>query len=226
MKSKNWWPNHYSQSQIENYEVKRQSKKWRSEQIFIRNILKGEGKKLQVSNLLDAPSGTGRFFQIYKEINISDITALDVSHAMLNKSKLKTGGLEKINFVQGDISKLPFADKSFDYTVCWRFITWVPANKIQVVLNELNRVTNRKILISIYFWNNSYSWRRILFFIKNVVSKKIFKSYIRIQNKEKFYAIAKKNNLIVENEIKLDQNNSTNYVGLVLKRKDITTPDA
>lgn len=216
MRPKKWWPDHYSRLQIKNYEIHRESEKWTYEQIFIQNFLAYEGERLKVSHLLDAPSGTGRFFQIYEFNNIQDVTALDISHEMLNDSRLRANELKKIKFVRGDICKLPFSDKSFDYTVCWRFITWVPSNKIKVVLGELTRVTRQNILISIYFWNDNFSWRRIIFFAKMLLTGRIFKPHIRIQSRKKFYALVKNYNLVVEKEFIFDQNKSASYFGMVL----------
>lgn len=66
-------------------------------------------------SVLDICCGTGDLSGIIKKIQPNaQITGIDFSEKMLVIAKQK---YSKINFLQGDATKLPFADNSFDYVV-------------------------------------------------------------------------------------------------------------
>ena len=67
--------------------------------------------------LLEVPVGTGVLsLPIYKNLNVAEIFCLDYSDKMLDAARLraKQMNLRGINFIQGDVGNLPFADNFFD----------------------------------------------------------------------------------------------------------------
>ena len=68
-------------------------------------------------NLLEVPVGTGVLtMPVYKTITDADITCLDYSADMMDSAKHRAAnmGISNIQFQQGDVGNLPFADNSFD----------------------------------------------------------------------------------------------------------------
>ena len=69
------------------------------------------------SRLLEVPVGTGVLtMPIYQGLPHADITCLDYSADMMAQAQRRAGnlGLKNVQFQQGDVGKLPFADGSFD----------------------------------------------------------------------------------------------------------------
>lgn len=67
--------------------------------------------------LLEVPVGTGVLsMPLYKNIPQANITCMDCSANMMDAAERRAAaqGLENVHFVQGDVSKLPFDDASFD----------------------------------------------------------------------------------------------------------------
>ena len=67
--------------------------------------------------LLEIPVGTGVLtMPLYKKIPYADITCMDYSAEMMRNARYRAEAMAipNINFVQGDVGKLPFADETFD----------------------------------------------------------------------------------------------------------------
>ncbi len=67
--------------------------------------------------MLEVPVGTGILtMPVYQSLTNADITCLDYSTDMMSKAqaRAKRDAIANVQFVQGDIGKLPFADESFD----------------------------------------------------------------------------------------------------------------
>lgn len=67
--------------------------------------------------LLEVPVGTGVLtMPVYKDLGKAEITCLDYSPDMMRSARQKADllGLSNVNFVQGDVGNLPFADETFD----------------------------------------------------------------------------------------------------------------
>ena len=56
---------------------------------------------------------------------------------------------ERIQCVQGNITKLAFADSSFDAVLCAEVLEHIPADMLQTACNELGRVTKEYLLIGV-----------------------------------------------------------------------------
>lgn len=67
--------------------------------------------------LLEVPVGTGVLtMPVYKTLPCADITCLDYSPDMMAQAQRRAEnlGLKHVQFQQGDVGRLPFADSSFD----------------------------------------------------------------------------------------------------------------
>ena len=81
--------------------------------------------------ILDVGCGTGRYASRFSK---GDYVGIDSSRNMLKVAKRKVKG----KFVLGDITDMPFPDKSFDKVVCCLVISHF--NKVDHVLKEMSRV--------------------------------------------------------------------------------------
>ncbi len=93
-------------------------------------------------SILDVGSGAG---QIAKHlIKYSDpeakITCFDLSHLMLGRARTRLRS-ERPRFVVADLTKLPFADGSFDCVTCGYVLEHVPDPRVG--LAEISRVMSR-----------------------------------------------------------------------------------
>lgn len=65
------------------------------------------------ASVLDLGAGTGDLSQEFRRAGAAQVVALDVSGAMLLRAREKFGQ-ERVDWLQGDAIRLPFADESFD----------------------------------------------------------------------------------------------------------------
>lgn len=99
---------------------------------------------------LDAGSGTGPYVEKILELGHKCIS-LDISREMLEVNKNKHQAFypkSRLQFIEGDICKLPFEDNKFDWIICSRVLTHI--SDIRVPLSEFFRVLKHsgKCLIS------------------------------------------------------------------------------
>ena len=97
-----------------------------------------------ITNLLDAGCGNGKFCNYTQNINPKiKITGLDSSNSAL-KHVLT-------NKIVGDITNIPFKDNEFDCITCLEVIEHLTVNNYKKALSELARVSNKYIIISVPF---------------------------------------------------------------------------
>ncbi|WNF36502.1 class I SAM-dependent methyltransferase [Bacillaceae bacterium IKA-2] len=101
-----------------------------------KNLIKEVARPTRGEVALDIGCGTGIYSYWLSELGL-EVTGIDLSTEMLAKANEKANA-EKIQFIQGDIHKLPFADGSFDLVVSNIVMEFVE-NPKQVV-NEALRV--------------------------------------------------------------------------------------
>lgn len=98
-------------------------------------------------SLLDAPCGTGRLSLPARSWSRSYV-GVDVSAAMLREGEGRR--------VQGNATRLPFADGSFDIVLCCRLLHHLEATtELEAVARELLRVSRGLVIAS--FWD-ARSW--------------------------------------------------------------------
>lgn len=105
-----------------------------------------------VSSVLDVPSGTGRFFDLYQAHGLV-VNGLDASSDMLAQARLVADKLElKVSLTEGDARRLPFEDGAFDLVVCFRFLqSIVVLSDARTVIREIARVTRSFALLELDF---------------------------------------------------------------------------
>jgi ubiquinone/menaquinone biosynthesis C-methylase UbiE len=138
---------HYKGDVAQNYEQGRShTQKWQDEQNTVAEILRQlpEGLKL-----IDAPVGTGRFFEVYAERQLN-VEGVDVSSDMLAEAA-KQQAAQRVSLVlkQGDIFKLGYADGAFDVALCIRFFNLVNEPAMARAMRELARVSNRYLIVGV-----------------------------------------------------------------------------
>ncbi len=90
--------------------------------------------------ILDAGCGGGAFVDLLSRKGY-DVTGVDLYEDFLQVAKAK--GFQG-NFVQGDLSCLPFTDKKFDCTYCFDVLEHVDD---KLVIQELARVTSKRLIL-------------------------------------------------------------------------------
>jgi ubiquinone/menaquinone biosynthesis C-methylase UbiE len=108
--------------------------------------------------ILDVPCGAGRLTTTLQS-RASDVCSVDAARAMLDEARglarrrreAAAGGPCGVptRFVRASAFRLPFADRAFDVSVCWRLLQHFadPAERARL-LCELARVTRRAIVLS------------------------------------------------------------------------------
>lgn len=105
------------------------------------------------SRILDIGTGTGFLAVLLAELG-HEVVGIDISSGMLKIAKSKSKN-SKISFNLGDAENLPFADNSFDATIC-RHVFWTLPNPDKA-LSECYRVIKNggKAVIIDGTWNSS-----------------------------------------------------------------------
>jgi SAM-dependent methyltransferase len=104
--------------------------------------------------VLDAGSGAGRFSVTMAEAG-GTVTLLDLSGEQLRiaRSKVEEAGLagQVCGYLTGDVLSLPFADGSFDTTVCFGAVLNYLFEEAEAAVRELIRVTRPggNVLVSV-----------------------------------------------------------------------------
>lgn len=101
------------------------------------------------SAILDAPAGTGRFFEAYRRYQLRP-TGIDISNDMLAIAVAKASALGLLVFLQqGDIRQIPSPDDSYDAAVCIRLAHWLNSDDLARVVRELARVSRKSVIIGV-----------------------------------------------------------------------------
>ena len=130
------------------YEARRTDTKWHAENQAARELLAMLPTGLKT---LDAPVGTGRLIPLLAERKY-DATGLDVSADMLKQARKCADEIgARIDLVEGDIRAIPFPDAQFDLVSCLRFLNWIDAEGVRVVLPELARASRAHLLIGVRY---------------------------------------------------------------------------
>lgn len=107
---------------------------------------------LSIFSVLDVAAGSGELLRVAaawtrRNKLKGSFTALELNarsaKAVLEKSNL----MKEIDSVRGDALNLPFADGSFDYSICSLFTHHLNDREVVPALQELSRVARRRIFI-------------------------------------------------------------------------------
>ncbi|PWJ87934.1 methyltransferase family protein [Mesorhizobium loti] len=100
------------------------------------------------SRLLDVPCGTGKLAQVLSQQG-REVLAADISMEMMVLAKTSYEGQPGFRgFIRCDVTKLPFADESFDTVVCLRLIHLIPPHLRRDIINELARISSYRLIVS------------------------------------------------------------------------------
>lgn len=94
------------------------------------------------NKILDAGCGGGAYVKFLSQQGF-DVTGIDKHKQFL---QLAQEGVTAGTFTQGDITKLPFPDKTFDSSYCFDVLEHIDD---QLAIKELARVTTNRIIIAV-----------------------------------------------------------------------------
>jgi len=115
--------------------------------LLIERILARHGVRPGLRPVLDAPCGTGRLGPMFERRGLRCV-GLDLSAPMLGEAQRGSGAV----LVQGSVTRLPFADDSFDVVVCCRLLHHLhERSELETAIGELVRVAHRLVIAS--FWD-------------------------------------------------------------------------
>ncbi len=100
--------------------------------------------------VLEVACGTGRFTTMLADQG-ADIVGLDISREMLEQGREKAadaGLSERVEFMRGDASRLPFPDNHFDTVVAMRFFHLM--DEPLQFMTELRRVSNDQVFFDTF----------------------------------------------------------------------------
>lgn len=135
----------YSRHHAESYEAKRQGAMWRAETEAFRPLY----DRVKPATVLDAPVGTGRWFDIYQDQGAC-VLGVDLSPDMLDQAakKIRPGcagalRLQRANLLNPEPEAL---GRDHDLIVCTRFTHWLRTSDV-AVLGRNFAVTGARHLI-------------------------------------------------------------------------------
>ena len=124
--------------------------------------------------LLEVPVGTGVLtMPLYSTLKDAEITCLDYSQDMMDHAskRAQAMNLSNISFVQGDVGKLPFEDKSFDIVLSLNGFHAFPDK--EAAFMETCRVLKKGgIFCGCFYIENEF--RRTDFFVRTLYVPKGF----------------------------------------------------
>jgi ubiquinone/menaquinone biosynthesis C-methylase UbiE len=106
-------------------------------------------KGLQPANLLDIGTGRGVFlWPLLETFPVLPVTCMDqLDFRVSDLQAINAGGLRQLTAIQGDVTALPFADRSFDVVTMLEVLEHVPDTRR--ALAEVVRVASRTLILSV-----------------------------------------------------------------------------
>jgi ubiquinone/menaquinone biosynthesis C-methylase UbiE/uncharacterized protein YbaR (Trm112 family) len=131
--------------------------------------------EMRGKRVLDVGCGSGRFAEIAISTG-ARVVAMDYS-AAIDAARANLAGRGDIDFVQGDVYRMPFRDGVFDYVYCFGVIQHTPDPR-QAFLSLLGPLrAGGKVAIDVYpkTWMNLIWWKYWLRpFLKRIPPEKLF----------------------------------------------------
>ena len=138
-------------------------------QHFWKSLLKDAIRTDKNLNILDVGTGTGFLALLFAEMG-HNVTGLDISERMLEKSRYNAGKLElSVDFMHGDAENLPFDDETFDIVIN-RYLLWTLPNP-KTAVDEWSRVVKSggKLMLIDGMWHDSAIQMRLRRFIGSII---------------------------------------------------------
>ncbi len=160
------------------------------ENIYNRKVYTGTGKKVaeyinSEDEVLECACGTGAI-SIYIAEKCKKLIATDFADGMLNQASKKCRHFKNVTFLKADITKLEFADNSFDKVVAGNVIHLLP--EPEKALEELKRVTKTggTIIIPTYINMSKGTGTIAVKFIEKLGAS--FKRQFNLESYKQFFA--------------------------------------
>jgi ubiquinone/menaquinone biosynthesis C-methylase UbiE len=126
--------------------------------------------------ILDVGSGAGQIARHLLKYADADarLTCFDLSHEMLRRARQRLKS-DRPDFVVADLTRLPFADKSFDCVTCGYVLEHVPDPRVG--LSELSRVMKTGARMLLLATEDSFSgaWTSRLWCCRTYNRKELFR---------------------------------------------------
>lgn len=138
------------------YDDALRSLRWTDKQVAIAEGVSGR--------VLEACCGTGALALTLRGRGV-EVCALDLAPRMLARAaaRFAQAGLSPAPLVQGDVTRLPFADRAFDYVLVTGALGLLPRPLQATALRELARVGRRELrLLEPLEEREGFYWRRVL----------------------------------------------------------------
>ena len=136
------------------YDARREeAPKWKNEQRIITGWLDELPEK---TALMDIPVGTGRFIPYYEKRGF-DWIGMDMSMDMLKESLKKKTRNDVGKLAHASVLDIPMAEKLADVSMMIRLTRWLEPHECVRALQELQRVTKSKIIITARVANHPFA---------------------------------------------------------------------
>ena len=110
-------------------------------------VVGGWLRELRPKKVLDCPAGTGRFFNVYGDLDCI-VHAIDISEEMLKLAQKKVPrGSKKFFLEKGSATDIE--NRGYDGAVVVRFLDLIDEEAMQAVMKEVARVTKKFIICTI-----------------------------------------------------------------------------
>ena len=120
-------------------------------------------------HLLDIPCGTGVHAKIFNKFPFS-VASSDISSEMMSYARKGYSKRKFLGFVQSDIERIPFKNKTFDCVFIMGFMHRVPLEVRKKTLSEAAEISKKFIIVS-------YSVNSLFQKMKQCLKKKILPHY-------------------------------------------------
>lgn len=122
---------------------------WALNKTLLRNIKKED---LRDFSVLDIGAGSGELLRVIakfalKQNRKANLVGLELNARSARSILEESAEFIEIKSVRGDALNLPFADKSFDYTICSLFTHHFLNESVIKILKEMDRISRRKIFV-------------------------------------------------------------------------------
>lgn len=140
----------YSGSGASEYDEKRVStKRFQAEEEAFDKYL----ARCAPKSVFDLPVGTGRWLAKYAAASV-EVLGVDASQDMLDEAKRKLAKFDspKIALEIGDVLDRDYFAKigrKFDLVICVRLLNWLPSDKAEIALANLDTIADSHILIGV-----------------------------------------------------------------------------
>jgi SAM-dependent methyltransferase len=134
----------YSRRHAQQYESKRQGKRWKLETRTFRSLF----GRVNPTTVLDCPVGTGRWFDIYQEHGAT-VLGIDLSKDMLAEAakKIRAGAkitLKRADILTGDGDEL---GAGYELIVCIRFVHWLRLRDVARLMARFSATRSPYLLL-------------------------------------------------------------------------------